>query len=212
MKNFKIQSILITIIMMSLFACTQEEEIGPDEMVETSESKVSSDGDTGEILSRCGPLTTTSTTTVWADTPYQNSVSMNIAETKTFQTDFVCGATEYYWTVDDQATLTTTGPIVDLQGIYLIWYPPGGCKDFNKKWSSGNPLFSGTKEEACSWLSTYGSLPLGTYVSKLKVQANNSPTYAEIPVYISGVEYCIDSSNGCSGGNGGVKGVATEAG
>ncbi|MEL6558700.1 MAG: hypothetical protein AAFQ94_10985 [Bacteroidota bacterium] len=203
MKKIKIQAILIALLMTGMFACMQEEEVGPTEMLEVSESKVHpGDDGSGEILSRCGPLASTSTNTIWADIPYQSSVSMNIADTKTFQTNFVCDATEYYWTVDDQATLTTTGPTANLQGMYLIWYPPGGCKDFNKKWTSSNPLFSGTtdhKEEVCFWLKTYGSLPVGIYEAKLKVQANNSPTYAEISVYVSDVRYCIDSSYDCSG-------------
>ena len=136
---------------------------------------------------------------LWADAPYQNSINILHHEDKLFRTNPVCGATSYTWTVGDGASMTTTSPSVLLRGRDLVWLPAGGCYDFNKKWTSYNPLFN--KKYPCNWP---GSHPLGYYTTSLTVKANNSSSSVTLPVIVDDVEVCIDV-NECneSGGLGG---------
>lgn len=186
MKNLKILNSTVLIVLISLmFSCSQEEEIAPAEISDV-ESVIPGN------ISGCEAYTAT----VWADTPYQNSISMSHGQSKTFRTNKVCGATSYTWTVDDQASISTSIPSIQLSGLSLVWLPAGGCKDFNKKWTSSNPLFTG----ACGWV---GQIPYGTYASKIKVKANNSSVSVTLPVYVSGVELCIESDP-CKGNGYGI--------
>ena len=190
MNYLKKLKLLIMVPMFGLaMSCTQEEVAPASAQLPESENMRLI------ITENCNE-----TRTVWADTPYQNSITIDAYGSKRFYTNQVCGATSYTWTVDDQASMTTSTPYVDLQGNYLVWLPPGGCKDFNKKWTSDNPFFN--KENPSAWP---GGIPYGTYKSKIKVKANNSSRYVELPVNVTSVEFCREEKpgSGLGGGKGG---------
>ncbi|MGB3463832.1 MAG: hypothetical protein WBA74_01120, partial [Cyclobacteriaceae bacterium] len=106
MKKYNVLSAIFMMVMACfLFSCSTEEEINPF---------------SGDDLSIAEPEATTLNR--GAISP--SFSTMGYFETRTFTTLAVPGATTYTWTVDDQASRTTTEPSITVQGMYLIWLPP----------------------------------------------------------------------------------------
>lgn len=96
-----------------------------------------------------------------------------------FSTDFVCGATQYTWTIGD-ASITTLGPTLTLSASDFLWMPAGGCVEFNQNITPYSPpgLY-------------------GTYHTSLKVKANAGIQNTLVqPVNIEGVHGCTDGRGG----------------
>lgn len=170
-------TVLPVLAALLLFACNPEEEITPDLSIDHQES-----------------LTRTPQPVVVQPV----TKTINYHDYFTIRTTRVPGATKYYWTVDDQATITTSLPEITLRGRDIVWLPPGGCKDFNKNWTSGNPLFN--KSDLCSW---QGQIPLGTLKVKFSSKAENSTVKIDNTIYVVGVELCRDSDS-CKGDDKGI--------
>lgn len=129
-----------------------------------------------------------STTEIWAETRNVSSIDIRYAETKIFRTNAVCNATSYTWTVGGQASLVTNVPYVSLKGRDLVWYPPGGCLDFNEDWTPYNPI---TDPEIGNGNGPGEPIPYGYYETTLTVQANIGGTFT-IPVTIQDVAKCSE--------------------
>ena len=162
----------------------------------TQEDVVPANGSLPEGENRRGltPSCETASTRVWADQQWVDQIDIDAYQDKRFYTNEVCGATSYTWTVDKQASITTSTPYIDLRGRDLVWRPAGGCEDFNKKWTSSNPLFD--PKFVDTWKENYGSIPTGFYSSEIKVKANTSATSISLPVVVSNIQPCFEMEIG----------------
>ncbi len=101
-----------------------------------------------------------------------------------FDTNPVCGATAYQWTIGDFSVNTST-PYIIVDANDFLLPPAGGCKDFNKKLTN---LIGPVKTAK------------GTYNSSMSVKANaGSMNKLTLPIQITNVPKCIESSSKDSG-------------
>lgn len=145
----------------------------------------------GQSVAQKVPLPTCSPTTytLWADTPYQNSVTMQHFDTKTFYTNVVCGATSYTWTVRGGGSIVTTTPQVTLMGRDLVWLPPGGCAEFNQYWTPYNPWLANPNNNGGFTVNEH----YGMFQTTLSVKSDVSD-YVTLPITVHNVENCREGS------------------
>ena len=138
------------------------------------------------------------TNMLWTTQPWANSITVHVSEINvTFHTNEVCNASSYTWTVGNEASITTTGPSLTVDGNDLLWLPAGGCDDYNDNWESDNPAFN--PDYPGGWL---GSYPTGTYHTTMSVRSNLTSA-ATLPLSIEGAEFCSDGIGEIGGGIGG---------
>ncbi|WP_420577110.1 hypothetical protein [Ekhidna sp.] len=135
---------------------------------------------------------------LWTTTPWVNEINISVTDINiTFNTNEVCGATSYTWTVGNDASITSNGPSITLDGGDLLWLPAGGCDDYNDNWTSSNPLFN--PDYPGGWSGQY---PTGTYHTTLSVRSNLTSA-ATVNLNISGAEFCSSGTGNSGPGIGG---------
>ena len=187
-RNFWMLPLMVIMSLgLALSSCSTTE--GVEELERTSEKLEESKGKSSGRLELCQEETIRLGV---AGNLYASSITINQYNSQLFYTNVVCGATEYTWTVDGQASMTTSVPSINLEGRYFLWLPPDGCGGFNGKWEAYDPFFN--PNNPCA-----SGIPRGRYTSSLEVRANNSSVSMIIPIIVEDVEFCRDDTQECSG-------------
>ena len=91
----------------------------------------------------------------------------------------------YLWVIDDTYSVRTNSPSIVLSANDFVWYPAGGCFDFNKVyWKADLAGSLGKKPYS-----------LGTYTVSFKVIAENNGESVTKTVKVKRVLRCVDGES-----------------